>query len=179
VPGASKTRHTHQPWDPEARVESASPSLEPASSLREAYKKHSAELASLEDRHNKLLLLILGLFGAGATAVSTISLQKEPLSALCFTVIVIGVGWVGLHATIEAHDLRRAVRDLLVRCELAMQFYTPDVFVKGKPLYGDAEREYSDKGMSLTISSYAVIVGTAVFLFFLIWHNYFLGVPKR
>jgi small-conductance mechanosensitive channel len=170
----------HTPWKQTALpIESALPAEALCSSLHEAYKKHSAELASLEDRHNKSLLLILGIFGAGATAVSTVSIQQEALAAWCFTVIVASVAWVGVHATHEAHDLRKAVRDLLVRCELAMQFYTPGVFVKGKRLYDDAELGYPDKGATLTIPGYVAIITTAVLLIFLIWHNYSNGLPKK
>jgi hypothetical protein len=150
-----------------------------SSSLHEAYKKHSTELASLEDRLNKSLLLILGLFGAGVTAVSAVSLLKEPVAALCFTVIVIGVMLLGLHVTNEANDLRKAVRDLLVRCELAMQFYEPNIYVKDKPLYDHAEREYPYKGGTLTFPSRVVIILTAALLIYLIWHNYCYGLSKR
>jgi hypothetical protein len=179
VPEVSKARPKHKPWDSKVRVESALPDADRYSSLHEAYKKHSTELASLEDRLNKSLLLILGLFGAGVTAVSTVSLAGEPLAAVCFTVIVSGVALLGLHVTNEADDLRKAVRDLLVRCELAMLFYTPSVFVKDKPLYDDAERDYPNKGGTLTYPSYFVIILTAALLIFLIWNNYLHGLPKK
>ena len=169
----------HQPWNPKVPIESALPDKDKYSSLHDAYKKHSAELASLEDRHNKSLLLILGLFGAGTTAASTVSLEGEPWAAGCFTLIVFCIGCVGLHLTHEADDLRKAVRDLLVRCELAMQFYTPDAFVKGKPLYDDAEREYPTKGGTLTIPSYVAIAFATVLLIFLIWYNCCHGLPKK
>jgi hypothetical protein len=170
----------HTPWKQTAPpIESAAPCKDLCTSLHEAYKKHSAELASLEDRHNKSLVLILGLFGAGTAAVTAVSLTGKPLAAWCFTAIVASVAWVGVHVTHEAHDLRRAVRDLLVRCELAMQFYTPGVFVKGRPLYDDAEREYPDKGGTLTIPSYVAIIITAILLIFLIWNNYSSVLPKK
>jgi hypothetical protein len=172
-------RAKHTFWDQTGPpIESALPCKECKDlhgSVQEAYKKHSAELASLEDRHNKTLVLILGLFGAGVTALSTVTFKGNLPAAVCFFIIVVGFGWVGVHATGEAHDLRKAVRDLLVRCELAMQFYTPDVFVKGKPLYDDAEREYSDKGGSLPILSYFVIVVSAALLIYLVGYNYYEG----
>jgi hypothetical protein len=176
---AATSRPKHEPWDSLESFESKLLDTDRCSSLHEAYKRHSTELASLEDRLNKTLVLILGFFGASVTAVSAVSLKEEPVAALCFAVIVVGVMLLGLHVTNEAGDLRKAVRDLLVRCELAMQFYTPDVFVKGKPLYGDAEREYSKKGGTLTYPSYVVIILTACLLLYLIWSNYYQGLPKK
>src|SRR5260370_6644632 len=172
------SRPKHEPWDSKVSFESKLPDTDRYSSLHEAYKKHSTELAALEDRLNKTLVLILGFFGAGVTAVSAVNLERERVAALCFAVIVVGVMLLGLHVTTEAGDLRKAVRDLLVRCELAMQFYTPDVFVKGKPLYDKAEREYPEKGGTLTYPSYFVIILTAGLLLYLIWNNYCNGLPN-
>src|SRR5271157_3885810 len=57
--------------------------------LLEAYKKHSTELASIEDRLNKLLLIILGVFGAGATAISRkIRAPAGPVSNFAFEIAV-------------------------------------------------------------------------------------------
>jgi hypothetical protein len=175
----NEDRRTHTPWDSTTPIELAATCKDKISSLHEAYKKHSTELISLEDRHNKSLLLILGLFGAGATAMSTVSIEGQTWSMLCFMAIVACAGGVGLHAAHETHDLRKAVRDLLVRCELAMQLYTSDEFVSGKPLYDDSERDYPHKGGGLRIVSYIVIIFTGALLIFLIWNNYNRGLPKK
>ena len=111
--------------------------------------------------------------------MSAVSIEGQLWAATVFTVLVACVGAVGLHATHETHDLRKAVRDLLVRCELAMQFYTPDVFVKGRQLYDDSERDYPHKGEGLKIGSCVVIVVTGALLIFLIWNNYCNGLPKK
>jgi hypothetical protein len=144
-------------------------------SLHEAYKKHSTELASIEDRENKFLLLILAVYGAGATAFSTINLQGASVMPWCFAGIVCLTIGVGQHTVHEDHDLRRAVRDMLVRCELAMEFYTPDVFLKDMPLYGAAERCYSSKGGSRQIWGYAIVFGGGILLIWLIFYNYCRG----
>jgi hypothetical protein len=168
----------HVPWLSETQFASALRSGDERSSVHEAYKKHSAELTSLEDRLNKTVLLILGLLGAGITAVSTISMKGAWPAALGFTVVVGIVGWVGYHAIHEAADLRRTVRDLLVRCELAMRFYEPNAFVEGRTLYDQIEREYPGKGKSLTLPNYVVTLGTAILLIILIWLNC-LGLLKK
>ncbi len=172
----------HTFWDkPTPQIESVlhfKEHTELLSSVHEAYRKHSAELASLEDRQNKTLALILGIFGAGVTALSTANFKDNKWAGVCFSLIVAGLAYVGHHATGETHDLRKAVRDLLVRCEVAMQFYTPDVFVKGRPLYDGAEREYAGKGGSLRILSYFVIYIGSLLLIVLIWANYFKGPIK-
>src|SRR5882724_1388623 len=81
----------------------------PKQSLLEAYKKHSAELTAIEDRQNKLLLLILGIFGAGATLLGSsraASITFYGRGGLTFLAVVIsGIGW---YYNRELHDLRRA-----------------------------------------------------------------------
>jgi hypothetical protein len=179
MPKGNESRPKHIPWDPKLQFDSQLSEKEKHIFLLEAYKKHAAELSSLEDRLNKIVLLILGLFGAGVTAVSTINLKGEWPIALCFALIVVGVGLLGHHAVGEAADLRKAVRDLLVRCELAMDFYTPDKFVRGKALYDDAEREYPKKGGSLTLPSDLVIAVAAALLIALIGYNCWRGLPEK
>jgi|HubBroStandDraft_2_1064218.scaffolds.fasta_scaffold44624_1 hypothetical protein len=179
MPKGKESRPKHIPWNSELPFESQLSDKEKHIFLLEAYKKHAAELSSLEDRLNKIVLLILGLFGAGVTAASTINLKGQWQIALCFVVIVGGVGWLGHHAVGEAADLRKAVRDLLVRCELAMDFYTPDKFVRGKALYGEAERDYPQKGGSLTLPSDGVILVAAVLLIVLIGYNWRRGLPEK
>jgi len=43
--------------------------------VREVYKKHSTELLAIEEAQQKLTLLLLGVFGAGA---SFLSAEKKP-----------------------------------------------------------------------------------------------------
>lgn len=173
----------HTPWDtPKGPIQSALEIKDPKdllASVHEAYKKHSAELASLEDRQNKTLVLIIGLFGAGVTALTAADFKISWPFAVGFSVIVLCLGYLGHHATNEATDLRKAVRDLLVRCEVVMQFYTPDVFVKGRPLYDDAEREYAYKGVSLPYLPYFVVWVPAAVLLILICVNCYQGPIKK
>jgi hypothetical protein len=153
------------PWGPHDRY----------SALYEAYKKHSTELRAIEDGENKLLLLILAIFGAGVTAASKVDLRCHPIPAGLLTVIAVLLGYLGLHVVGENHDLRIVVRDLLVLCEQAMDFYTPNAFLKGRSLYQDAERHYACKGQSLKSFSSAVVWIAGIFLVGLIWINFGIG----
>lgn len=168
----------HKFLEPKDRPESNLPETDRPNSLHEAYKKHSTELASIEDRENKFLVLIFAVYGAGATAISAINLQGHSLAWL-FVVIVCLTAWVGQHTVHEAHDLRKAVRDMLVRCELAMEFFTPGAFLKDMPLYEDAERCYSSKGGNRQIFGYAIVFVGGVLLIGLIIHNYCYGPLPR
>src|SRR5712691_148645 len=40
--------------------------------LRTAYGKHAAELVAIDDQQQKLLLVMLGIFGAGATYLASL-----------------------------------------------------------------------------------------------------------
>src|SRR5271157_2015281 len=140
--------------------------------LLEAYKKHSTELASIEDRLNKLLLIILGVFGAGATAISKAKLATGPAGALIFLVVVFA--YFGVHYVFEIHQVKAAVRYLLVRCEIDMGFYFPNDRTKDIPryikqLYTDEELEYPTKGEFLRNTYAAVIILAALGLVLLIF----------
>jgi len=53
---------------------------------------------------------------------------------------------IGQHVINELHDLRIAVRDLLVRCEIGLGFYEDGAFLKEIPLYTDYEGKYYTRG---------------------------------
>ncbi|MGD0989723.1 MAG: hypothetical protein ABR874_18070 [Candidatus Sulfotelmatobacter sp.] len=145
------------------------------SALYEAYKKHSAELRAIEDGENKLLLLIIAIFGAGVTAASKVDLRYHLFPAILLTLVSVGLIYLDWHVVGENHDLRIVVRELLVRCEQAMGFYTPDAFLKGRTLYQDAERHYACKGESLRSFSRIVVCIAGGSLIVLIWCSFVWG----
>jgi len=129
--------------------------------LVEAYRKHSTELASIEDRLNKLVLIILGVFGAGATAISKAQLARGPAGVIIFLVAVFA--YFGVHYVFEIHQVRAAVRYLLVRCEIEMGFYSlPRCGSKNIPadkqLYSEEELRFPTKGRFLRNTYAAVII---------------------
>jgi hypothetical protein len=173
-----KDEHTHLPETiPDNPIESALEwkDCDRHSALYEAYKKHSAELRAIEDGENKLLLLILAIFGAGVTAASKVDLRCHPVPAALLTVIAVLLIAAGHHLVNENHDLRIVVRELLVLCEQAMQFYTPDKFLRGRALYQEAERHYACKGQHLRTFGRMVVWIGGIFLIVLIWLNFWRG----
>lgn len=139
----------------------------PLTAVVEAYKKHAAELASIEDRQYKLTLLMLGIFSAGLTFVAsghvalTCSLRWW-LIVFAFAIVV-----PSFHYNWELHDLRGLTRELLVRCEIALGFHEQNLFLKNQKLYAEGDRGYSTKGGWLRFSYYAT-VGAACLAFVLI-----------
>jgi hypothetical protein len=130
--------------------------------LIEAYKKHSVELASIEDRLNKFLLVILGVFGAAVVAVPKMPLTDGLAWALASVVVALTI--CGLHYNSEIRDGRAEVRYLLVRCEIAMGFYT-----QNGELYTDEQLSYPNKGGFLEFTFAAVILAAAIGLMTLIF----------
>jgi hypothetical protein len=121
----------------------------PPAALLEAYKKHVEELRKIEDRHNNTIAVLLGIFSAGGTLLLK---QAEPLNQashldwhtkLYISVVAFALAFLGRHAINELHDLRIAVRELLVRCEVALRFYEVGRFLQGDMLYTDYEKEYA------------------------------------
>jgi len=147
--------------------------------LVEAYKKHSTELASIEDRLNRFLLVILGVFGAGAAAIPKVTLTHGPAWVLMIVVVVFLA--FGLHYNSEIRGVRAEVRYLLVRCEIDMGFYTPherskDTPQANKQLYTNDELSYPTKGGFLEITYAAVISAAAIGLILLIYAHAYLPV---
>ena len=130
--------------------------------LLEAYKKHSAELASIEDRLNRLLLVILGLFAAGVSAVEAGAITLTPWARLDLLVVVVVFTFFARHYNREMQCLRGSVRHLLVRCETAMGFYDYERFLPGGALYRKSEQDYSTKGQFLAVTTAICILVAAI-----------------
>jgi hypothetical protein len=152
----------------------------PSQGLLEAYKKHVEELRGIEDRQNKTIALLLGIFSAAGTLL----LKKDveiPWPALTYiTAIAVALLLIGQHAVNEFHDLRVAVRDLLVRCETALRFYETGAFLEGEMLYTKEEQEYAiGKGGWMKENYWIVYVVGGAFIF-LLWLEYIshLSLPK-
>lgn len=157
-----------QEYDLTAALPAESISDELKGYIIEAYRKHTAELSSIEDRLNKLLLVMLGLFAAAVSAVQ----KTEGLtgrSAAVLILVVVAFTLIGLHYNFEMQALRGSVRHLLIRCEIAMRFYDTGRFLKGQALYTEIERAYANKGRYLATIYAACIYAAASGLILVIW----------
>jgi hypothetical protein len=124
--------------------------------LLEAYKKHATELTNIEDRQNKLSLLILGIFSAGATLVANEHFPISPPLAGALIFFAVAIIIPSFHYNIELHALRRVTRELLVRCEIALGFHEKNCFLLNEKLYSDDEIGYGSakKGKWLRLTFY-------------------------
>jgi hypothetical protein len=143
--------------------------LDPPTALLEAYKKHVEELRGIEDRQNKTIALILGIFSAAGTLL--IAKQGDiPLPPkLYVTFVAVALVWIGQHAVDELHDLRIAVRGLLVRCETALGFYQTDKFFQGEMLYTTGEQEYALGKGAWMKQNYRIVWGVSTAFLVLLW----------
>jgi hypothetical protein len=146
----------------------AAPPLPPTSVL-EAYKKHAAELAGIEDRQYKLTLLMLGIFSAGLTLIASGHVDLTPtlrwsLIGFAFAIVI-----PSFHYNWELHTLRRVTRELLVRCEIALGFHAPNVFLKDEKLYAVSDISYGTKGGWLHFSYYATVGAACLAFVLVVW----------
>ena len=91
------------------------------------------------------MLLLLGIFSAAGTLLSKSGVS--PAQKIYFTIVAVAVLGIGYYANVELHKLRTAVRDLLVRCEIALGFFREDLFLSGDKLYTDYELAYAGRWM--------------------------------
>lgn len=115
--------------------------------LRETYKKHATELLAIEDGQFKLLALLLGIIGAGASFLAGMKELILPVWAKVGLSLVIGA--ITLIAVVQSYFRARArvtTRDLLVRCEKALGFFDVGAYVPKEPLYEEPLKSYSKVG---------------------------------
>lgn len=146
----------------------------PSAALLEAYKKHAEELKGIEDRQNKIIALILGILSAAATLLIKGTDDFGWAPRLYISVVALVIVGIGQHAINELGDLRSAVRDLLVRCEIALRFYEVGAFLKGRMLYTSYERGYRKRGGWLK-QSYGFVWAVCVGFIVLLWRKHFFA----
>ena len=159
-------------WLPSSTVSGTTGPPQKAEALREAYKRHTSELATIEEQQGKLLLVILGIFSAGATFLASYSKNAGTLDEGAkwgLTVIALALLWLWAWFTAERHNYRQAVRDLLVRCELALGFYAKDAYLEGDALYTMEERRFPLKGGFMRWTYSLVVLFAGVGFLVVLW----------
>jgi hypothetical protein len=142
-----------------------------AEALREAYKKHATELLDLEDSQQKVTLLFLGIFGAGASFLAS---SEDPLDRGAnpgLTLAVVAILALAALYTYDRNKARKAVRGLIVACEEAMGFFETGVYLKNHPLYPTAYLNYPKAGAWLSWASFATVVLSAAGFLLVAWYR--------
>jgi hypothetical protein len=145
--------------------------------LVEAYKKHAEQLRWIEDRQDKTIGLLLGIFGAAGTLLIKEGVHMGWQLTLYVSVISVLIAVMGQHAITELHDLRVAARDLLVRCEIALGLYEVDRFLDRDALYTEYERDYPKRGTWMKQNSWIVWIVCAGFIVLLWWVKFNSHTP--
>jgi hypothetical protein len=163
---------TRTPIDPKCHP-SVKSEFQSPEALRDAYKRHATELLAIEEQQSKLLLVILGIFSAGATLLSSSKLvagsrMTWPVQ-IGLTVITLSIFWLWKWHTQERHEYRQAVRDLLVRCELGLGFYTDSAYLSGTTLYTSEELLFPTKGRFLRWSYFGPVALVATGFLLALW----------
>jgi hypothetical protein len=142
-----------------------------ADALREAYKRHSSELVTIDEQQAKLLLVMLGILSAGATLLASGKGAWQPTRVVQFglTLITFALLGVWIRFTYERHSYRQAVRDLLVRCELAMGFYATNAYLEGGELYTPKELEFPSKGGFMLGTNLFIVVLAGLGFLLVLW----------
>jgi len=170
----SKRPLTDPSWLPSSTVSHDIGPPQKVEALREAYKRHSSELVTIDEQQTKLLLVMLGIFSAGATFLASCTKKDSgceltPVVRWGLTTIVVALLWLWAWFTLERHEYRQAVRDLLVRCELALGFYTKDAFLEGTALYIPEERRFPSKGRFTCWTHFGTVVLAGLGFLAVLW----------
>lgn len=157
-----------------ARVSALAGGIPPdklAEAVREAYKKHAAELLAIEDAQQKLTLLLLGVFGAGVSFLASAKAALDPwakggITAVVFAMLLLAAGY-----TYQRNLARQAVRGLLVACEEALGFFEPGRYLTGAPLYPIGFLNFPNAGAWLGWLSFAVVVLGGIGFLLVLWFH--------
>lgn len=135
--------------------------------IRDIYKKQAAELLVIEEAHNKLVMLILGVLGAGASFLGSSQAPSLSMAGKAgLTAVVVAMLAIGAIYTHHRNGARVGVRTILVRCEEALGMFQPDVYVDDAML-DEAYRQFPAKGGWLRLSFFFTVVAGAGVLFVL------------
>lgn len=156
--------------DPPARVPALTGALtsdNKVAILLEAYKKHSAELLAIEDSQQKLLLLVLGIYAAGITLVGTLLHDTKGMPWRLVVTLSIAAILPAIYAwrmALGRNKARRSVRTALVQVDHALGFFEPDLFLKERPLYPAAWKEYANMRTFLDQAHWIIIISAIAFI---------------
>lgn len=116
--------------------------------VREAYRKHAAELLAIEEAQQKLVLLLLAVFGGGASflASENASSMEAFWPRLGLAILIVAFLAVAGVYTHHRNKARKAVRDLLLKCDEALGFFEPNLYLESAQLYEDKYKVFPKEG---------------------------------
>lgn len=135
--------------------------------IRDIYGKHVAELLAIEDSQQKLVLLLLSVFGAGASFLASDNANFSLTSKLGLTIVVLGMIAVSWRYTRRRDGARISVRQLMVQCEKALGLYEPDLFLTSGSLYKPELANFPKWGDWMSRTFWLASLAAAGFLFIL------------
>ncbi len=144
------------------------PDQQKAEILREAYRKHAAELLALEDAQQKLTVLLLAILGAGGSFIAGVRGPVSHGTRWGLTVLVVATVSIGLIYTFFRNRARAATRALLVRCEEALGFQQVDVYIPSETLYAEELKKYPSRGKWLGLI-YALVPAAGIGFLIVLW----------
>jgi hypothetical protein len=145
---------------------------EKAEVVRDIYKKHAHELLTIEDAHLKLTLMLLGVFGAGASFLASDKGAAVSLSGrIGLSLVVAGILLVGWRYTQRRNNARAGVRRLLVQCEKALGLYEDNAYLPDSSLYDKRFLSFADVGDWLSRTYWIAALAAAGFLVVLWFPN--------
>lgn len=135
--------------------------------IRDIYGKHVAELLAIEDSQQKLVLLLLSVFGAGASFLASDNANLSLTSKLGLTIVVLGMIAVSWRYTKRRDGARISVRQLMVQCEKALGLFEPNLFLASDSLYPQELKNFPKWGGWMSRTFWLASLAAAGFLFIL------------
>jgi len=150
---------------PESQFASGLKPSEKAELIRDIYNKHAAELLAIEDAQQKLTLLLLSVFGAGATFLASDKMPAPSILASSgLTLVVLGMVAVGWRYTKRRDHARQSVRELLFECEKALGLFEVGIFRPNASLYCGELKNFPLQGYWLSYTFWIAALAAAGFL---------------
>lgn len=107
--------------------------------VREAYRKHAAELLAIEEGQQKLVLLLIAVFGGGASFLASENARLMEAFWQRFGLAILILAFLAVAGVYTHHRnrARKGVREMLLKCEEALGFFEPGLYLTSVQLYDD------------------------------------------
>ena len=97
------------------------------------------------------------------------ALPEASCAAHALTIFSLAIVFPSFHYNRELHDLRGVTRELLVRCEIALELHEKGHFLEDEKLYAEGDIGYGKKGQWLRNSYYWTVGIVCMALIVVVW----------